>query len=368
MSENTNADIWIAGAFAAVSVDLLVYPLDTIKTRIQSPQYASLYKNGANGTVNSAALFRGLYQGIGSIVLATIPSSGAFFTTYEAMKYILTPISTSNVQNHRSVPLWFSIPTPLIHTIASTTAELVSCAILTPAEVLKQNAQMITSQPPKSKRGRHHAISSTSLQVLARLRHNPTSLWRGYGALVARNIPFTALHFPMFEALKVRLTSWREEKTGRKPQIVGAGDTDVTRVLVERCVITAISAGIAGSISATVTTPIDVVKTRIMLSATEGDGRFPKNSSVGGAGIESKGKPSSQASAPWRIKQKGKSLWSVGMEVYRLEGVRGLFRGGALRACWTALGFGLYLGSYEGGKLFLAHRRKEKERAEMMGW
>src|SRR2546423_6323619 len=63
-----------AGAFAAFSVDLLVYPLDTLKTRIQSPSYAKLYKN-ANGTTNRA-LYRGLYQGVGSIILITIPSSG----------------------------------------------------------------------------------------------------------------------------------------------------------------------------------------------------------------------------------------------------------------------------------------------------
>lgn len=37
MSDNRNVDIWIAGAFAAFTVDLIVYPLDTIKTRLQSP-------------------------------------------------------------------------------------------------------------------------------------------------------------------------------------------------------------------------------------------------------------------------------------------------------------------------------------------
>lgn len=109
MTSNTNTDIWIvsqialhltyrrmasaffttfrisadnlkffscnlkAGAFAAVSVDFLIYPLDTLKTRIQSPNYVTLYKNSATGALKPS-LFRGLYQGVGSIVLATIPS------------------------------------------------------------------------------------------------------------------------------------------------------------------------------------------------------------------------------------------------------------------------------------------------------
>lgn len=73
MSKNSNTDIWIAGAFAAFSVDLLVYPLDTLKTRIQSPDYKRLFlKDG--GALNKVAMFRGLYQGVGSVILATLPS------------------------------------------------------------------------------------------------------------------------------------------------------------------------------------------------------------------------------------------------------------------------------------------------------
>jgi hypothetical protein len=66
-------DIWIAGAFAAFTVDLLVYPLDTIKTRMQSPDYKKLYTNGVDTKV-SRSMFRGVYQGIGSVILATLPS------------------------------------------------------------------------------------------------------------------------------------------------------------------------------------------------------------------------------------------------------------------------------------------------------
>lgn len=36
MSGNSNSDIWIAGAFAAFTVDLVVYPLDTMSVRCLS--------------------------------------------------------------------------------------------------------------------------------------------------------------------------------------------------------------------------------------------------------------------------------------------------------------------------------------------
>lgn len=73
MSGNTNSDILLAGAVAAFTVDLLVYPLDTLKTRLQSPDYAKLYTNVATQKSNPA-LFRGLYQGVGSVIIATLPS------------------------------------------------------------------------------------------------------------------------------------------------------------------------------------------------------------------------------------------------------------------------------------------------------
>lgn len=49
--------------------------------------------------------------------------------------------------------------------------------------------------------------------------------------------------------------------------------------------------------------------------------------------------------------------WAVGREVWRSEGMRGLFRGGALRSLWTAVGSGLYLGAYESGRRYLEERR-----------
>jgi solute carrier family 25 S-adenosylmethionine transporter 26 len=68
-----NTDIWVAGAFAAFTVDLIVYPLDTIKTRMQSPDYKRLYTNGVDAKP-TRAMFRGMYQGIGSCIVATLPS------------------------------------------------------------------------------------------------------------------------------------------------------------------------------------------------------------------------------------------------------------------------------------------------------
>jgi len=71
---STHSDVLLAGAFAAFAVDLLVYPLDTLKTRIQSPDYKKIYYDASRNATNRKVLFRGLYQGVGSVILITIPS------------------------------------------------------------------------------------------------------------------------------------------------------------------------------------------------------------------------------------------------------------------------------------------------------
>lgn len=108
--------------------------------------------------------------------------------------------------------------------------------------------------------------------------------------------------------------------------------------VVERAVLTGLAAAVSGTIASVVTTPIDVVKTRMMLSA-------------GDYGDES-------------TKGKRLSSWTVGRRLFRDEGVKGLFRGGAIRAVWTASALSIYLGMYEGGRFYLEKRRGESHHEE----
>jgi hypothetical protein len=74
-----------AGAIAAFTVDVLVYPLDTIKTRIQSQDYIKTYSDSSK---NNIWAVRGLYQGIGSVVLATLPAGSLYLTDYHGLPYL----------------------------------------------------------------------------------------------------------------------------------------------------------------------------------------------------------------------------------------------------------------------------------------
>ncbi|CAG9990197.1 unnamed protein product [Clonostachys byssicola] len=303
-------DIYAAGALAALTIDALVYPLDTIKTRYQSQDYI---KQDASHPLRKPLALRGLYQGIGSVVLATVPAAGLFFSTYENTKTLFSQAAPS-------------APTPLIHAAASATAEMASCLVIAPAEVIKQNAQMLNASNKPS------SSSSTSIQafrMLGKGKGSARRLFTGYTALVARNLPFTALQFPMFEHLRARLWASRggDKQTSRKEQ-----------QLLETGMISGASAGSAGAVAAYITTPSDVVKTRMMLSAGE-----------------RRGDDSLQGEKKAKL-----GAWAVTRLVYKERGIRGFFRGGLFRAGWTALGSGLYLGTYDVAKLWLNRRRVSK--------
>ena len=79
MGDQSNLLRWlVCGASAGLAVDLSLYPLDTIKTRLQSAQ-----------GFRAAGGFRNIYRGMSSVALGAAPGSALFFMTYSATKHYL---------------------------------------------------------------------------------------------------------------------------------------------------------------------------------------------------------------------------------------------------------------------------------------
>uniref|UniRef100_A0A803Y2Q8 Mitochondrial S-adenosylmethionine carrier protein n=1 Tax=Meleagris gallopavo TaxID=9103 RepID=A0A803Y2Q8_MELGA len=199
-----------AGGIAGVFVDLILFPLDTVKTRLQSPQ-----------GFRKAGGFRGIYAGVPSTAIGSFPNAAAFFITYENVKSVLHHDSTSYL-------------TPVTHMVAASFGEVVACLIRVPSEVVKQRAQVSPSA------GTFRILSHT-------LYHEGIQgLYRGYKSTVLREIPFSLVQFPLWEFLK-DLWSWKQG------HVVDSWQS-------------AVCGAFAGGFAAAVTTPLDVAKTRIMLA------------------------------------------------------------------------------------------------------
>ncbi|NXH04806.1 SAMC protein, partial [Loxia leucoptera] len=199
-----------AGGVAGVCVDLILFPLDTVKTRLQSPQ-----------GFRKAGGFRGIYAGVPSTAIGSFPNAAAFFITYENVKSVLPHGSSSYLS-------------PATHMVAASLGEVVACLIRVPSEVVKQRAQV--------------SPSSSTLQILSHTLYHEgiQGLYRGYKSTVLREIPFSLVQFPLWESLK-DLWSWKQG------HVVDSWQS-------------AVCGAFAGGFAAAVTTPLDVAKTRIMLA------------------------------------------------------------------------------------------------------
>ncbi|KAM9374641.1 mitochondrial S-adenosylmethionine carrier protein isoform 2-T2 [Phaethornis superciliosus] len=155
-----------AGGVAGVCVDLILFPLDTVKTRLQSPQ-----------GFRKAGGFRGIYAGVPSTAIGSFPNAAAFFITYENVKSML---------HHGSA----SYLSPATHMVAASLGEVVACLIRVPSEVIKQRAQV--------------SPSASTFRILSHTLYHEgiQGLYRGYKSTVLREIPFSLVQFPLWEALK----------------------------------------------------------------------------------------------------------------------------------------------------------------------
>ncbi|XP_024938505.1 S-adenosylmethionine mitochondrial carrier protein-like isoform X2 [Cephus cinctus] len=227
----------ISGGVAGMVCDLLLFPLDTLKTRLQSQ----------HGFTESGG-FKKLYRGVAPVMIGSAPSE------------ILQPLTP---------PQYHAI----VHAGAASVGELVACSIRVPMEVIKQRKQ---------------ALLTDTARMGLRM------LYRGYGSTVLRDLPFTLVQMPLWEYLKLY---WKRHVSHECTPLAGAicGAASVT-------------------ISAAVTTPLDVAKTRIMLSCSS-------------------------------LMKDEIKISTMLKEVYREAGFKGLFAGFSLRVSGFTLGGFLFFGS-----------------------
>lgn len=311
------ADIVQAAGVAAGLAETVVHPMDTIICRLQSGNALQFSK--LNGLFNKT-FHSGLYQGFGPTVIASIPASIAFFTVYESVKVIF---ANARVAGHLQ-----AIPESVDYATGSAVAELLACAIINPAQVLKQNAQVF-------QRSGRLKISPTA-EILKRFVKHPSKLWTGYTVLVAAQLPCVCLTFSIYESLKKELLSRRGWEAGDPLQHIQAS---------------ALCAAVAGCCSSWAFVPADVVRIRMRLTV--------------GRGIESKPLQSTTMVTAGMASQKsplaGPKALAIAREKVRQEGFMALFRGSTLSCVAAGVGSAIYLGCYEGMKIYCDEAQRTLE-------
>ena len=299
----------IAGASAGVMEHLAMFPIDTIKTnmQVQSASLSLAAAQPAAATVPSAlpaaatssaasphaslptarpdsfpslvqtarsivqqqGLLR-LYRGVTAVVIGAIPSHAVNYATYEWAKHQLG----GDQPGHHV----------LANAMAGSLATMAHDAVITPLDVVKQRLQVVDS--------RYTGVLQCVRSIIR--EEGMAAFYASYPTTVLMNVPFMAVHFAGYESFKLLLTGQDR-----------AGEHGVLEELL--------AGGMAGACAGLVSTPLDVVKTRIQTQRR-------------GAGV------------------RASTAMEVVRGIWRQEGMRGFMRGASARVlyfmpsaaiCWT---------------------------------
>lgn len=287
MSQSNFTPALLAGALAGTTVDLTLFPLDTLKTRLQS----------STGFIASGG-FTGVYRGVGSAIIGSAPGAALFFCTYEATKTAFA--RRRDISDAHSLG-GSGRGKAIEHMVAASLGEVAACAVRVPTEVVKQRAQA----------GQYSSSLLTLKAILGQYKSiGVTGVWRelyrGWSVTIMREVPFTIIQFPLWESMK----SYRKKASGKDS-------------------VSAIESGLmgsfAGAAAAAATTPLDVLKTRMMLEKEK---------------------------KPTRILLK---------EIIAKDGSKAFFAGIGPRVMWISIGGAIFLGSYQWAYNELA-RESEKSK------
>ncbi|KAL0361821.1 UNVERIFIED_CONTAM: putative S-adenosylmethionine carrier 2, chloroplastic [Sesamum radiatum] len=179
VSDSDCAESAVAGAAAGLVVETALYPIDTIKTRLQA----------VCGGVQ--IILKGLYSGLAGNLAGVIPASALFIGVYEPTKQKLLKIFPEN----------FSA---IAHLAAGVAGGAASSIVRVPTEVIKQRIQ--TGQ----------FVSAPDAVRLIVAKEGFRGLYAGYGSFLLRDLPFDAIQFCIYEQLRIgyKLAGSTKQYTG----------------------------------------------------------------------------------------------------------------------------------------------------------
>ncbi|KAL1924246.1 uncharacterized protein VTP21DRAFT_7281 [Calcarisporiella thermophila] len=222
----------MAGAVAGVTEHAVMYPIDSVKTRMQvlTPTPGAVY-NGITHAVSRITTTEGaltLWRGVNSVILGAGPAHALYFATYEKCKDALG----GNREGHH----------PFANAFAGAFASMAHDALMNPFDVIKQRMQIHGST--------HRTIFECARKVY--LSEGLRAFYISYPTTLTMSIPFQSIQFTVYEFFRKLLNP--EGVYDPKAHVV--------------------SGGLAGAIAAAATTPLDVVKTLLQTRGQSSDLRI----------------------------------------------------------------------------------------------
>ena len=251
MSGQVSAAQQVVSAVAgAAVVTTCMTPLDVVKVRLQTQRQEAAADTSwrppgswrprqarYTGTLD-ACLKIGRHEGVASLwsglspaLVLALPAEVTYIPLYEQLKGVIL----GKLEGSSSC----SAPPSWVPLVAGGAARLVAVTVVSPLELVRTKVQ---------------SQQLSWAEVRASLRQLVTSqgvrgLWSGYTATLLRDVPFSALYWPLYEAARQRLT------------------------LDSSLAVNFVSGAVAGSVASAVTLPFDVIKTIKQIELGRGEAR-----------------------------------------------------------------------------------------------
>ncbi|KDP31344.1 hypothetical protein JCGZ_11720 [Jatropha curcas] len=284
--------VWgaIAGAFG----EGMMHPIDTVKTRIQSQAVLSGIKSQKSipqmiRAVWAADGARGFYRGITPGITGSLATGATYFGFIESSKKWIE-------ESHPSLGGHWA------HFIAGAVGDTLGSFVYVPSEVMKQRMQVqgtrtswtnsvvkdnISMKSGEQMYGYYTGMFQAGSSILK--EQGPRGLYAGYWSTIARDVPFAGLMVMFYEALK-DLTEYGKQRWC--PSLDYSVNSTVEGLIL---------GGLAGGFSSYLTTPLDVIKTRLQVQGST-------------------------------VRYNG---WLDAMQrIWKIEGAKGMFRGSIPRITW----------------------------------
>lgn len=283
-------DHMVAGSFAGLAEHVSIFPIDTLKTHMQCERCLQGSRpmqtlTCAANLIRDKGVFR-LWRGVSATFSGCIPAHAAYFSIFESMKVL----SGADQGGHR----------PVQAALCGASAALGHDLFMTPFDTIKQRMQL----------GHYSSL-------LQCLRSTPLrSLYASLPTTLVMNMPYGMLMVAANESARNVLNPTH----------------------APRLDLSMLAGAIAGATAALLTTPLDVVKTRLQTQ-------------------DLRPCPSAAGEAPTSLpSQRYSTAMSVVRHVLAEEGPAGLLRGAGLRMLVHAPSVAISWTAYDLAKRALSYK------------
>lgn len=287
-----------------------------------------------------------LWRGLSPTLVMAIPANVIYFTGYDWMRL-----------NHKS-PIKKYVRDGYAPLVAGSVARIAAASVISPIEMFRTRLQATsgvgTDHFKATLRGLHQMTQSQGY----------SSLWRGLTLTMWRDVPFSGFYWWGYETVRNAITDTRQQyhhthlpSSAEEPDHSTRRAVQIQQDHTTTFVDSFIAGATSGAISALITTPFDVGKTRQQVVRHLSDDinlltQSPNKSSASSEALSANIKTLSESipTIPSAVRPEQLSIPRFLLYIFREEGVAGLFRGWAARCLKVAPACAIMISSYEIGK------------------